>query len=368
MSSNRKSASKAQPQRRKLKRRKLRSVLIFVLVVGIISGAVALALPKIERVFAGAPDYSGTGTSSVTVEVKEGQTLAQIGNALKSAGVVKSVDSFIAAAQSNQNSSKLQPGVYQLKLNMKSSIALEQMLSNNSGISNKVVIPEGKRATWILNRIATQTKIPLAELQKAADHANTLGLPAYAHGKIEGFLFPATYSFSPNATADDVMSAMIAKYNEQAAALGIEVKAKAVGMTPYQLLTIASLLQVEGHPRDFSKVARVVYNRLAAPMRLEFDSTVNYGLKKTDVILSAKQLSVDTPYNMYLHDGLPPTPIDNPGAEAISAALNPAQGDWLYFITTNLQTQETKFSKDYATFLKNKAEFLSYCSNNPGQC
>jgi UPF0755 protein len=104
------------------------------------------------------------------------------------------------------------------------------------------------------------------------------------------------------------------------------------------------------------------------PMRLEFDSTVNYGLGKTDVILTTDLLNKDTPYNMYLHDGLTPTPIDNPGAEAIEAALNPDAGDWIYFITIDLNTQETKFTKSYAEFLVYKDQFLAFCDANPGTC
>jgi len=115
-------------------------------------------------------------------------------------------------------------------------------------------------------------------------------------------------------------------------------------------------------------VARVVYNRLAEPMRLQFDSTVNYGLGKTDVILTTDLLNKDTPYNMYLHDGLTPTPIDNPGADAIEAALNPASGNWLYFITTDLNTQETKFTNSYSEFLKFKDDFLAFCAASPGTC
>ena len=103
-------------------------------------------------------------------------------------------------------------------------------------------------------------------------------------------------------------------------------------------------------------------------MRLQMDSAVNYGLGKTDVIITTDLLNKDTPYNVYLHDGLPPTPIDNPGVEAIEAALNPAAGDWLYFITTDLGTQETKFTADYNEFLAFKDEFLAYCDAHAGAC
>ncbi len=341
--------------------RKLVAILLLIVAAG-------FGIQKAIVIFSGPPDYSGTGTTSVTIEVTEGQTLAAVGNTLKQAHVVKSVDSFIAAAQANPDSGHLQPGVYQLKLHMSSASALASILNGQSRVSNKVVIPEGKRVTWILNRIHQATKLPLVDLQASVDHAQSFGLPAYAHGNPEGFLFPATYSFSPTATSDDVIKAMIAKFNEQSAAINLDNRASAIGKTPYEILKVASLLQVEAHPRDFSKVAQVVYNRLNAPMRLQFDSTVNYGLKKSDVILTTSQLAIDTPYNMYLHDGLPPTPINNPGTAAIEAALTPKAGNWLYFITTNLDSQETKFTDSYNTFLTYKNEFLAYCSAHQGKC
>jgi len=341
--------------------KKIAAVLVLIALAG-------LGIQKAIVIFSGPPDYSGTGTTAVTVEITKGQSLATIGNTLKSAQIVKSVDSFISACNANPKSGNIQPGVYELKLQMSSVAALESLISGTSRVSNKVVVPEGKRLTWILERIHQKTKLSIADLQASVGHADTLGLPQYAAGNVEGFLFPATYTFAPTATADEVIKAMLDKFNEQSAVLNLERRASAIGKTPYEIITVASLLQVEAHPRDFAKVSRVVYNRLKAPMRLQFDSTVNYGLKKEDVILTTAQLAIDTPYNMYLHDGLPPTPIDSPGAAAIEAALTPDTGDWLYFITTNLDTQETKFTNSYSAFLTYKSEFLAYCSAHQGKC
>jgi UPF0755 protein len=195
-----------------------------------------------------------------------------------------------------------------------------------------------------------------------------LGLPESAGGNVEGYLFPATYKFAPGTNAEQMIGEMIARFNTEATNIDLENRAKEMGRTVDEIVTIASLLEVEGHPRDFTKVARVVYNRLAEPMPLQFDSSVNYGLGKTDVILTTELLKQDTPYNVYLHEGLPPTPIDNPGTQALEAALNPAIGVWLFFITTDLNTQETKFTRSYAEFLNWKAEFLAFCDSNPGVC
>lgn len=344
---------------------KLAPLFVLLVVLLTLGGVVA---PKVINQFRSAPDFAGPGTTAVLVQVTQGQTIAQIGNTLKAKGVVKSVDAFTAAAADNAKSNSIQPGFYNLKLQMKSADVIAALLDPKTKATNKVVIPEGIRATAVYALASKATNIPVTEFENAAKNSAALGLPQYANGNVEGFLFPATYDFAPNATAQSILQQMVETYNKQVASLDVAAKASALGMTPYEVITVASLLQVEGHPRDFNKVARVIYNRLAEPMRLQMDSAVNYGLGKTDVILTTDLLNKDTPYNVYLHDGLPPTPIDNPGAQAIEAALNPATGDWLYFITTDLGTQETKFTHDYNEFLKFKDEFLAYCDSHPGAC
>jgi UPF0755 protein len=251
---------------------------------------------------------------------------------------------------------------------MKSSDAILALLDPANRVVTKVVIPEGKRVTWSIETLATETGLPLADFEAAIAKADSLGLPAYAGGNPEGFLFPATYEFPPGTTAEQMISAMIDRFNAEAKAIDLEARAAQMGRTAYEIVIVASLLEVEGHPRDFEKVARVVYNRLLEPMPLQFDSSVNYGLGKTDVILTTELLNVDTPYNVYLRPGLPPTPIDSPGAQALEAALNPAAGDWIYFITVDLNTQETKFTRSYSEFLIWKDDFLAFCDANAGVC
>ena len=329
---------------------------------------IGLVTPQVISRLSGAPDFPGPGSGSVQVQIEAGETLAQIGNNLKALGVVASVDGFIEAANDNPDSSTIAPGAYNLLLEMKSSDAILALLDPANRVVTKVVIPEGKRVTWTIETLATETGIPLADFEAAIAKADSLGLPAYAGGNPEGFLFPATYEFPPGTTADQMISAMIERFNDEAKEIDLEARAAQMGRTAYEIVIVASLLEVEGHPRDFDKVARVVYNRLLEPMPLQFDSSVNYGLGKTDVILTTELLNVDTPYNVYLRPGLPPTPIDSPGAQALEAALNPAAGDWLYFITVDLNTQETKFTRSYSEFLIWKDEFLAFCDANAGVC
>ena len=352
---------------RKTKRSPLGTIGILIAVVAVVA-AIGLMAPRAISMFSGAPDFPGPGSGTVLVQIEPGASLAKIGNDLKTLGVVESVDGFISAANDNPNSANIAPGSYSLQLQMKSSDAISALLDPSNRVITKVVIPEGKRASWTIDALASATGLPIQDFESAISNANSLGLAAYANGNVEGFLFPATYEFAPGATAEQMIGAMLARFNSEATRLDLEGRAKAMGRTPYEIVTIASLLEVEGHPRDFAKVARVVYNRLAAPMRLQFDSIVNYGLGKTDVILTTELLNADTPYNSYLRDGLPPTPIDGPGALSLEAALNPQAGDWLYFITVDLDTQETKFTRSYSEFLIFKDEFLAFCDANSGVC
>jgi len=352
------------PERRAKKSSLGKNLVIFVALVA----TLGFVGPRVVALFSGAPDFPGPGSGSTQVQIAPGETLAQIGNSLKALGVVASVDGFISAASENSESASISPGAYNLLLEMKSADAILALLDPANRVVTKVVIPEGKRVTWTIETLATQTGLPLADFEAAVANASSLGLPAYANGNPEGFLFPATYEFVPGTTAEQMISAMIKRFNAEAIAIDLEARAKQMGRSVYEIVTVASLLEVEGHPRDFSKVARVVYNRLAEPIPLQFDSSVNFGLGKTDVILTTELLNQDTPYNVYLRPGLPPTPIDSPGTQALEAALNPAAGDWLFFITVDLNTQETKFTRSYEEFLVWKDEFLAFCDANDGVC
>jgi UPF0755 protein len=352
------------PSHRSKKRSFGKTLVILLAVIAVIG----LVTPQVISRLSGAPDFPGPGSGSVQVQIESGETLAQIGNSLKDLGVVASVDGFIAAANDNPDSGSIAPGLYNLLLEMKSSDAILALLDPANRVVTRVVIPEGKRVTWIIETLATETGIPLADFEAAVAKANELGLPDYAGGNAEGFLFPATYEFGPGKTAEEMISEMISRFNAEAIEIDLEARAAEMGRTPYEIVIVASLLEGEGQPRDFAKVARVVYNRLAEPMRLQFDSAVNYGLGIADVLLTTDLLNTPTDYNVYLNDGLTPTPINNPGGLALEAALNPESGDWLYFITTDLLTTETKFTQSYEEFLVFKDELLAFCDANPDVC
>ncbi len=351
---------KRAPKRRILPRLLLLSSIIALLIV--------FLGPRVQELVSGPPDFSGEGSSSVQIEVAPGDSIAKIGNVLKAAGVVKSVDAFTTAAAQNPDSKKIAPGFYEMRLQMGAAEAIKRLLDPQSKIVFKVTVPEGKRASDIYVLISAATGIALADLISVATDPVLLPLPEYANGNVEGFLYPATYEFPPGVTALETLTTMVAKFNAVAKQIDLIGLANSAGVTPYEALIIASLLEGEGQPADFPKISRVVYNRLSEPMPLQFDSSVNYGLDKTDVILTTKLLNTPTPYNTYLNRGLPPTPISNPGLAALEASTNPAPGDWLFFVTVNFETNETKFTSSYSEFLKFKDELLAYCKENSETC
>ena len=168
-----------------------------------------------------------------------------------------------------------------------------------------------------------------------------------------------------------MLSRLTARWDKAAEKVGLEAGAKQVGYNPYEVMIIASLVQSEGHPDDFDKVARVIYNRLDEATwggtygYLQLDATVNYALKHSEINLPTEKLQgTKSPYNTYLNTGLPPTPINSPGEAAMEAALNPADGDWLYYVTVNPDTGETKFTADYDEFLSFRAELQKWYAEN----
>jgi UPF0755 protein len=325
------------------KRRGPGGVVISIVVLALVAGAALFGGRALLSRFGGsAPDYTGAGTGEAKVEVEKGASAAAIAEALENAGVVKSAAAFREAAREDERSVRIQPGWYRLRLQMKASLALELLLDPKSRLRSRVTIPEGTTVARTLQLIAKNVSdVPLKSLQEAAKNPAALGLPPYAKGRLEGFLFPATYDFEPGTSAVEVLTAMVREYELRAEKLGLAERAKALGITEYEALIIGSLVEGEtGNATDRGKVARVVYNRLELPMRLQFDSTVKYayGLRgENKTRLFYRDLEIDSPYNTYRIDGLPPAPINSPGEAALQAALEPTPGDWLYFVVIDKQ-------------------------------
>ncbi|MEY2634366.1 MAG: endolytic transglycosylase MltG [Actinomycetota bacterium] len=302
-------------------------------------------------------DFEGNGTTEVTVTIVAGDTLRKMGVRLYDAGVVASVDAWVAATASESRSSSIGPGDYNLRKEMGARQALELILDPSSRAVFKLVVKEGMRVVEIVKAASKVSGIAEDEFIEVLKKPDSFGLPKIAKGKPEGFLFPATYEINKNATATSILQAMTDRWRTASDELELTRRAAASGHTVLEILTIASILEVEAGVSDYAKVARVIENRLDKPMRLQLDSTVNYALGISELQLSADQMNVESAYNTYKVDGLTPGPIGNPGAAAIEAALEPAEGNWLYFVTVDPDTKLTKFAVTYEEFLVLKREF-----------
>jgi UPF0755 protein len=304
------------------------------------------------------PDYSGSGYGSVTVQIKQGDSAATIGQLLAARGVVASERAFYNAAKASGRAGSLQWGIFRLHQHMKASLALAMLLSQTSRVQIKILIPEGLRLSNIIYVLGKATG-DLPGYKQAVTETSKLGLPPYAGGKPQGYLYPDTYFIQPGTSPLKVLQQMVAAFNREANSVNLAATAAHDNLTEGEVITVASLVQAEGgRAQDFPKIARVIYNRLNQHMKLQLDSTVLFALHKYGIFATDAELRVKSPYNTYMHAGLPPGPIDSPGAAAISAALHPAPGNWLYFVTVNPKTRVTKFTSSYAQFQQYRAELL----------
>ncbi len=307
-------------------------------------------------------DFTGSGTGTVTVQVLKGDTATSIAPRLVKLGVVASTTSFIAAAKANSNPAGLEPGFFRLHLHMNSALAYKLLLSPSARIQTVVTIPEGLRLTQILSRLENaHSSISAADYAAAIKNTNALGLPSYANGNPEGYLFPATYTIIPGETALQVLQQMVTRFKQEATTINLPAAAKKGNLTENQVITVASILMAEGgNPKYYPKIAEVIYNRLNQGIPLQLDSTVNFALAKTGIGLTAAQLKVKSPYNTFIHKGLPPGPIDSPGNTAIEAALHPDHGNLTFFVTVNLKTGLTEFTNNPTVF----QQFVALCRKN----
>ncbi|CAL9617405.1 endolytic transglycosylase MltG [Streptomyces sp. enrichment culture] len=217
-----------------------------------------------------------------------------------------------------------------------------------------LIVPEGWRASQVYAAIDKTLDLPAGTTKKSLAKAD-LKLPHEAEGNPEGYLFPATYPLQEKPTPQKLLARMVEAADKKFNGAPIAAGAQRNAMNVYQAVTVASIVQAEAATRaDMGKVARVIFNRLERGMPLQMDSTVSYALNRSTPGTTKADTEVDSPYNSYRRMGLPPTPIDNPGEEAVRAAISPTPGDWLYFVT--VKPGDTRFTADYAEHERNVAE------------
>ena len=287
--------------------------------------------------------------SEVVIDIPAGSSGSSIAQILFEEGVIKSAEAFLRVAVGDKRSEKIAPGNHRVSQNISARQALEQLLDPDR-IPNLIRVFEGNWKSEIAKSLVTYG-FSTAEVSGALVKAR---LPK-GFKEIEGLLFPAQYSFTKGTTASEAVQAMVDRFGQEPAARQLLLGTQR--FTPSQLLIIASIIQAEGEQRDFAKVSRVIYNRLTIGMPLQMDSTVHFVQRlRGEIFLSSRSTLINSPYNTYKKYGLPPGPICSPGADAMSAALKPAVGDWLYFIT--VAPGDTRFTKSLDEFNTWKALYV----------
>jgi peptidoglycan lytic transglycosylase G len=366
------------------RRRRIVSGFALAMLIVVVVGAVFLGSKMWHTLFGTGSDFSGDGVNDVVIQIHDGDSTTAIGKTLQELNVVATAKAFVDAADGNTAISSIQPGFYKLRTEIPASNAVAR-LADPANRVGKLVIPEGRqlddirdvktnavtdgifslisRATCV-NLDGERHCVSVDDLHKTAGSAapSALSVPDWAlnavnalgddHRRLEGLIAPGTWNIDPSGSPQDILSTLISTSATQYVQGGLLDTAKALNMSPYQILTVGSLVQRESKPDDFAKVARVIYNRLHENRTLEFDSTVNYPLDRIEVATTDADRAQHTPWNTYVRPGLPATPICSPGQPALAAAEQPAQGDWLYFVTVDMQGT-TLFTRDYQQHLAN---------------
>lgn len=365
-------AQSRQATRRPRRRRRGRRLLVLLLALAIVGGAGYAAtsfLKPIVRDLTAGNDYPGPGTGEVQVVVNDGDTGRNIGATLQKAGVVKSATAFLDAAAADPRSASIQPGTYTLRKQMSAREALAVLVDPKNRSVPRVTIREGLWRNEIFAALSKATGVPLADYEAAAKQPDALGLPAAAKGNLEGYLFPSTYEFPSKATATEQLKTMVAKTIDELDKAGVAEADR------QRVLTVASIVEGEvSGDADRAKVARVIENRLhskGAPNfgLLQMDSTVHYAVQKRGKAgTTPADRNSPSRYNTYKVPGLPPGPINSPGEASIVAAAHPAPGPWMFFVTVDPSTGETRFATTQAEHDKNVLEFQKWCRAHTDQC
>ncbi|WP_328697504.1 endolytic transglycosylase MltG [Streptomyces sp. NBC_00342] len=359
-------------RRGKGKKKKGRSgcacLVISVVLVGGVGGVGYFGYSYYQDKFGPAEDYAGSGSGTVEIEIPKGSYGYDIANILKKQGVVKSVDAFVSAQSENPKGKSIQAGVYLLHEKMSAAEAVKMMVDPKS--QNLLVIPEGSRNAAVYALIDKKLSLKEGTTEGIAKSKKSdLGLPGWASKNkdvkdpLEGFLYPAAYPVTKETKPEAILEKMVSRSDDEYKKLDLEGTAKKYKLDgPWQVLTVASLVQAEGLTHDdFRKMAEVVYNRLkpdntATNRKLEFDSAFNYLNKQSKIKINLSEIRTNPdPYNTYYHAGLPPGPISNPGDEALRATLSPTGDGWMFFIS--LDGKKTDFTKTAAEHAKLTEKF-----------
>ncbi|MGD6980504.1 endolytic transglycosylase MltG [Citricoccus zhacaiensis] len=358
--------AKREARRKRRRRRNIALVSAFgvfvLLVVGLSLGVRGL-LPS-----PAAKDYPGPGGEEVVFTVNQGEGALAIGTRLEDQDIVASREAFIEAVNQSRSENSIQPGDYPLRSQMKASDAAAILQREGVGQVHYVAINRGMRLNEAFEAISTSTGIPVEDLEAAAEDPTDFGLPETAPS-LEGYLAPGEYRFDIEAEPAEILTLLTEPTFATLEADGVTDEAEQL-----RTLTIASILEAEALPKDYATVAGIIENRLhpdnpETDGRLQIDATVIYGLGQRQLQFTQEEKEdASNEYNTYAHRGLPPGPIGAPSTEAIDAASSPEDNEFYYWVTTNIETGETKFARDYATHRTYQQEYRDYCAENKEIC
>ncbi|OCB25309.1 aminodeoxychorismate lyase [Mycobacterium malmoense] len=366
------------------RRRRFTGKIVLAIVAVVVLVGVFVGAKLWHTMFGAGDDYTGDGKRDIVIQIKDGDSTTMVGETLQHEQVVKTVRAFVNAAHGNSKISSIQPGFYRMRTEIPAASAVARLADPENRVG-RLVIPEGRQLDdttdmktnkvnpGIFSLISRATCVTLdgnqhcvavEELRAAATNSTpaALAVPPWAvepvtelgrdHRRIEGLIAPGTFNVDPAASAETILSTLISAGAVEYMKSGLVDTAQTMGLSPYDILVVASLVEQEARSQDFAKVAQVIYNRLHAHHTLEFDSTVNYPLDRREVATTDADRAQKTPWNTYVSQGLPATAICSPGVDALHAAEHPEPGDWLYFVTIDAQGT-TLFTKDYQQHLAN---------------
>lgn len=313
-----------------------------------------------------ASDYPGPGTGQVKVAVLPGEGPVSVAAKLEEAKVVANADTFVSELAASGGT--LAPGEYDFKQEMKNADAVAVLLNAEQSKVMYFALSAGLRIGESLQAISEGSGIPVAQLKALNDSPKQFGLPAKAKN-LEGYLAPGEYRFPLGTTPKAILTSLVKSTTDELKTQGVTDPAK-----QYDVVTVASIVQAEGGQAEYKDVAGAIYNRLKPNNTetaglIQSDATVTYGLgRKSFHITEDEKANKSNPYNTYANPGLPVGPIGSPGKNAIDAAAKPNKNDYLYWVTINLDTKETKFSKTLAEHQRYVDQYNAWCEANPGRC
>ncbi|GAA5054041.1 endolytic transglycosylase MltG [Nocardia callitridis] len=366
------------------KRRRRNLWLLAIVAVLVVGGVVVYGAMKLVDSFSGPEDFAGPAGPIVVVQVEPGDTSQQIASTMVERGVVASTGAFVQAAVRNSNMNSVQPGYYGIPSNSPAAEAVTALIAPMSRVGNLVIsegrqlhdqrdVTTGARKEGIYRKIADASCVGDAAAKKcvtyeeldqagASADLDALGVPTWAQDavrkvpdharQLEGLIAAGTWDFDPSGTPLGILKQLVSTSAAQYESTGLQPTGAQTKLSPYEALIAASLVEREALPQDMSKVARVIMNRLDIDQPLQFDSSVNYALDRTEVATTDVDREAVTPWNTYASPGLPATPIASPSLNALRAIENPEPGPWLYFVTVD-KDGTTLFTDGYQEHLNN---------------